>query len=173
MRYVELRRHSDSEDDRLTPRGVADAEMIGRGRLRPPYAAFVSTGAVRATQMLEILRHAVGQDDAPITAAAGLRSSAENRWREAAKAAGKGADLEAIRAIDPDLVERESWLLGSALRQVVERLPEGGRALVVGHSPTNEAAVLGLTGHVVPPLSKGKGVLLTEDDEDFRVEPLD
>jgi len=89
MRYVELRRHSDNEDDRLTPRGVADAEMIGRGRLHPPYAAFVSTGAVRATQMLEILRHAAGQDDAPITAAAGLRSPAENRWREAAKAAGK------------------------------------------------------------------------------------
>ena len=67
----------------------------------------------------------------------------------------------------------ESWLLGSALRQVADRLPEGGRALVVGHSPTNEAAVLGLTGQVVPPLGKGKGVLLTEDDEDFRVEPLD
>ena len=102
-----------------------------------------------------------------------MRSSAENRWREAAKAAGKGADLEAIRAIDPDLVERESWLLGSALRQVVNRLPEGGRALVVGHSPTSEAAVLGLTGQVVPPLGKGNGVLLTEDDTDYRVEPLD
>jgi phosphohistidine phosphatase SixA len=172
MRYVELRRHTDNEDDRLTPQGVADAEMIGRDRLHPPYAAFVSTGAVRATQMLEILRHAAGQDDAPITTAAGLRSSVESRWREAAKAAGKGADLEAIRAIDPDLVERESWLLGSALRQVADGLPEGGRALVVGHSPTSEAAVLGLTGQVVPPLGKGKGVLLTEDDEDFRVEPL-
>jgi phosphohistidine phosphatase SixA len=172
MRYVELRRHTDNEDDRLTPQGVADAEMIGRDRLHPPYAAFVSTGAVRATQMLEILRHAAGQDDAPITTAAGLRSSVESRWREAAKAAGKGADLEAIRAIDPDLVERESWLLGSALRQVAGGLPEGGRALVVGHSPASEAAVLGLTGQVVPPLGKGKGVLLTEDDEDFRVEPL-
>jgi phosphohistidine phosphatase SixA len=173
MRYVELRRHTDNEDDRLTPRGVADAEMIGRDRLHPPYAAFVSTGAVRATQMLEILRHAAGQDDAPIIAAAGLRSSVESRWREAAKAAGKGADLEAMRAIDPDLVERESWLLGSALRQVVERLPEGGRALVVGHSPTSEAAVLGLTGQLVPPLGKGNGVLLIEDDRDYRVEQLD
>lgn len=33
--------------------------------------------------------------------------------------------------------------------------------------------MLGLTGQVVPPLGKGKGVLLTEDDENFRVEPLD
>jgi phosphohistidine phosphatase SixA len=173
MRYVELRRHTDNEGDRLTPQGAAEAEAIGRDRLHPPYAAFVSTGAARATQMLEILRHAAGQDDTPITAAAGLRSSVENRWREAAKAAGKGADLEAMRAIDPDLVERESWLLGLALRQVVAGLPEGGRALVVGHSPTNEAAVLGLTGQVVPPLGKGKGILLTENSGDCQVKPLD
>jgi hypothetical protein len=65
MRYVELRRHTDNEGDRLTPRGVADAEMIGREGLHSPYAAFVSTGAARATQMLEILRHAAGQDDNP------------------------------------------------------------------------------------------------------------
>jgi phosphohistidine phosphatase SixA len=172
MRYVELRRHTDSEGDRLTLQGAADAEVIGRDRLHPPYAAFVSTGAARATQMLEILRRAAGQDDIPITAAAGLRSSVEDRWRQAAKAARKGADLEAMRAIDPDLVERESWLLGLALRQVVERLPEDGRALVVGHSPTNEAAVLGLVGQVVRPLGKGEGVLLVEDGGDYQVEPL-
>jgi phosphohistidine phosphatase SixA len=173
MRYVELRRHTDNEGDRLTPRGTADAEMIGRDRLHPPYAAFVSTGAARATQMLEILRHAAGQDDTPITPATGLRSSAEDRWRQAARAAGKGADLDAMRAIDPDLVQRESLLLASALRQVVDRLPEGGRALVVGHSPTNEAAVLGLAGRVVPPQGKGEGVLLIEDGGDYRAEPLD
>ena len=97
----------------------------------------------------------------------------ENRWRDAARAAGKRADLEDIRAIDPDLVERESWLLGSALRQVVAGLPEGGRALVAGHGPATEAAVPGLAGRVVPPLGKGKGVLLVEDGGDYQVEPLD
>jgi hypothetical protein len=157
MRYVELRRHTGNEGDRLTPQGAADAGVIGRDRLHPPYAAFVSTGAARATQMLEILRHAAGQDDTTITPATGLRSSVEDRWREAARAAGKGADLDALRAIDPDLVERESLLLASALRQVVDRLPEGGRVLVVGHSPANEAAVLGLAGQIVPPLGKGEG----------------
>jgi phosphohistidine phosphatase SixA len=173
VRYVELRRHTDNDGDRLTPEGTADAEMIGRDGLHPPYAVFVSTGAARATQMLEILRHAAGQDGIPIIVAAGLRSSVENRWREAARAAGKGADLDAMRAIDPDLVERESWLLASALRQVVDGLADGGRALVVGHSPTNEAAVLGLTGQVVPPLGKGAGVVLIEDGGDYRAEPLD
>ncbi len=173
MRYVELRRHSDNDGDHLSAQGAAQAEMIGRDRLHPPYAAFVSTGAARATQMLEILRHAAGQDDMPITPATGLRSSVEDRWRDAAKAAGKGADLDAIRAIDPDLIRQESVLLASALRQVVDGLPEGGRALVVGHSPTNEAAVLGLAGRVVPPLGKGEGALLIEDGGDYRVEPLD
>jgi len=75
--------------------------------------------------MLEILRRAAGQDERPITTAAGLRSSVENRWQEAARAAGRGADLDAMRAIDSDLVERESLLLGS-------RCP--GTA---GHAPSN------------------------------------
>jgi phosphohistidine phosphatase SixA len=173
MRYVELRRHTDSEGDRLTPRGATHAEEIGRDRLHPPYAALVSSGAARATQMLEILRHAAGQDGTPITVAAGLRSSVEDRWRQAARVAGKGADLDAMRAVDPDLVEKESLLLGTALRQVVDGLSEDGRALVVGHSPANEAAVLGLAGQVVAPLGKGQGVLLIEDGGDYRVERLD
>jgi hypothetical protein len=58
------------------------------------------------------------------------------------------------------------------LRQVVDGLPDGGRALIVGHSPTNEAAVLGLAGEVVRPLGKGEGVLLIEDSGHYRVEPL-
>ena len=172
MRYVELRRHTDNDGDRLTAQGMADAERIGRDGLHPPYAAFVSTGAQRATQMAVILRHAAGQDDVEITSAIGLRSSVEDRWRAAAKAAGKGAGLEAMRSVDPDLVDQESRLLGFSLRQIVEAVPEGGRALVVGHSPTNEAAVLGLAGEVVPPLAKGEGVLLIEEGGTYRVEPL-
>jgi broad specificity phosphatase PhoE len=173
MRYVEMRRHTDNDGDELTPEGVAAAEAIGRDRLHPPYDAFVSTGANRATQMLEILRHAAAQDDTEITVAPGLRSSVEDRWREASRAAGKGADLEAMRAVDPDLVETESRFLGVTLRQVVDRLTPDGRALVVGHSPTNEAAVLGLTGRLVRPLGKGEGVLVVEDSGKYRVEPLD
>ncbi len=126
MRYVELRRHTDNDGNRLTPHGAAEAEVIGRDRLHPPCAAFVSTDVARATQMLEILRHATGQDDLPITLATALRSSVEDRWRDAAKAAGKGADLDDIRAIDAGLIRQESVGLASALRQVIDGLPEGG-----------------------------------------------
>src|SRR5260370_9255595 len=139
MGYAEVRRHTGNGGDRLTPRGVDDAEVMGRGGLHAPDAAVVSAGAARATQMPEILRHAAGQDDTAITAAAGLRSPAENRWRDAARAAGRRADLEDIRAIDPDLVERESLLPASALRQGVAGPPPGGRAPAAGPSPTTPA----------------------------------
>ena len=172
MRYVELRRHTDNDGDQLSEKGVADAEAIGKTGLHPPYAAFVSTGAERATAMLRILRRAAGQDDVPIVTETGLRSSVEDRWREAAKAAGKGASIEEMRAVDPDLVEHETRLLGSVLQRVVEGLPEGGRALVVGHSPTNEAAVYGLVGQTVAAMGKGEGVLVVEDGGRYEVRPL-
>jgi phosphohistidine phosphatase SixA len=172
MRYVELRRHTDNDGDRLTERGVADAEAIGQTGLHPPYALFVSTGADRATEMLHILRRAAGQEEAPISTDAALRSAVEDRWREAGKAAGKGASLEEMRAVDPDLVEHESRLLGWALQRVIEGLPEGGRALVIGHSPTNEAAVLGLTGSIIEPMAKGAGVLVVAEDDRARIEPV-
>jgi broad specificity phosphatase PhoE len=171
VRYVELLRHTENDGDKLTAEGIAAAEAIGRERLTPPYVLFGSTGASRATEMVEILRRVLGQEEVPVTEVPGLRSSVEDRWRTAAKAAGKGADVEAIRGVDPVLVEKETLLLGDALRGVFDALPEGGRALVVGHSPTNEAAVLGLTGAVVGPLGKGDAVLVVEDGGRFHVSP--
>jgi hypothetical protein len=168
MRYLELFRHTDNDGDSLTSQGTAAAEAIGQERLSPPYAFFGSSGARRATGMVEILRRAAGQEHVPITEVPGLRSSVEDRWRAAASAAGKGATVEAMRAVDPDLVDKESLLLGNALRTVFDDLPDGGRALVVGHSPTNEAAVLGLTATVVGPLGKGDAVLVVEDQGRFR-----
>jgi hypothetical protein len=55
---------------------------------------------------------------------------------------------------------------------VLGELPEGGRALAVGHSPTNEAAVLGLTGTIVEPMAKGAGVLVVAEGDEARIEPL-
>lgn len=169
MRTVDLFRHTDNDGDELTPEGVQAAERVGRELLTPPYDAYVSSGAARATQMLQILRRATGQEDLPILEETGLRSVVEDRWRDVAKAAGKGADLEAMRDRDPELVDKESWLLGLGLKRVIEHLPDGGRALVVGHSPTNEAAVLGLTGTVVAPLGKGEGVTVVERDGAYTV----
>ena len=69
-------------------------------------------------------------------------------------AVGKDASVADMRVFDADLVAQGSQLLDSALRRVFDMLTDGGRALVVGQSPTNEAAVLGLTGQVIGPMGR-------------------
>jgi phosphohistidine phosphatase SixA len=169
---IELRRHTDADEDFLTTEGVAAALEIGAG-LRGGYHLAVSTGAQRATQTLACFLAALGQQvPSGVIIEPGLRSQVEDRWRAAYQKAGSGA-LEALREADPELVAEDSKRLGAALRRVVDALPDGSCALVVGHSPTNEAAVLGLTGEIVPPLAKGAGVRVAASDDGYQVEPLD
>lgn len=170
-KYLELRRHTDAEGDVLTHEGVQAATRIG-ARLEGGYDLLVSTGAQRATQTLACFLAALGEQvHGGVIVEPGLRSTREDRWREAYQKAGSGA-LEAMRTADPDLVEEDSAALGAALGRVLDALPDGGRALVVGHSPTNEAAVLGLTGEIVDPISKGAGVSVLTEDQGFRVKSL-
>ena len=171
-RYVELRRHTDNDGDALTDDGVRAALEVGRS-LAGGYDLLVSSGAQRATQTLACFACALGE---PVPGGAvvedGLRSRVEDRWRDAYQRAGSG-DLASLREADPDLVREDSAELAAALGRVLERLPDGGRALAVGHSPTNEAAVLGLTGTIIEPMGKGAGVLVIAEGDETRVEPLD
>jgi broad specificity phosphatase PhoE len=170
-RYLELRRHTDADDDVLSADGVQQALEIGAA-LHGGYELLVSTGAQRATQTLACFLAGSGEKvPGGVVVEEGLRSKVEDQWKAAYKEAGSG-ELEDLRSADPDLVKDDSATLGAALRAVLDRLSDEGRALVVGHSPTNEAAVLGLTGEIVPPISKGDGVLVIEDDGSFRIEPL-
>lgn len=170
-KYLELRRHTDDDGDALSAEGVRRALEIGAA-LQGNYDLLVSTGAQRATQTLACFLAALGEKVAGgVVVEEGLRSKVEDRWKAAYQEAGSG-DLEALRSADPELVEQDSATLGEALRRVLGYLPDGGRVLIVGHSPTNEAAILGLTGEEVPPMSKGDGVLVVEEDGRFGVESL-
>jgi broad specificity phosphatase PhoE len=170
-RFVELRRHTDNDGDVLSPDGVVAALRLGAG-LAGGYRVAVSTGAQRATQTVGCLLAALGQPVPDgVVVEPGLRSEREDRWRAVAKEAD-GGDLEAMRAVDPGFVDEEAAALGAALGRVLDRLADGQRALAVGHSPTNEAAVLGLTGDLVAPLAKGAGILVAEDKGSFQVELL-
>jgi broad specificity phosphatase PhoE len=172
VKEIELRRHTDADEDVLTDEGVAAALDIG-ARLAGRYDVAISTGAQRATQTLACFLAALGEQvTRGVVVESGLRSQVEDRWRAAYQEAGSG-ELAALREADPHLVAEDSERLGAALRRVLDGLPEGGRALVVGHSPTNEAAILGLTGAIVPPLAKGAGALVVLDDDGYRVEPLE
>jgi broad specificity phosphatase PhoE len=171
-REIELRRHTDADDDILTAEGVAAALEIG-ARLRGGYHVAVSTGAQRATQTLGCFLAALGEQvPRGVVVEPGLRSQVEDRWRAAYQKAGSGV-LGALREADPELVADDSERLAAALGRVLDSLPDGGRALIVGHSPTNEAAILGLTGEMVAPLAKGAGVHVVAHDDRYQVEPLE
>lgn len=171
-RTIDVRRHTDNDGDVLTSEGVAAAVALGEA-LTGEIAFAVSSGAQRATQTLACALGATAlQVPCGVLVEPGLRSSVEDRWKEAATRAGD-ARLSAVRAVDPELVDGEAEVLGAALRRVLDQLSDGHRALVVAHSPTNEAAVLSLTGEGVAPMGKGAGVRLIEEGGGFRIEPLE
>lgn len=171
-REIELRRHTDNDGDVLSPEGVADALEIGAG-LRGGYRFLSSSGAQRATQTAACFVAALGEAvPEGVIVEAGLRSDRESDWRTAYSQAGSG-DLRSLEGADPDLVSDDSAALADGLRRLFERLDDGDRALAVGHSPTNEAAVLGLTGDYINPMGKGDGVSVIEDGGEYRVVPID
>lgn len=168
-RTVESRRHTDNDGDVLTADGVATAVALG---LTGGYAVVVSSGAQRATQAAACAIAGLGERiPGGVVVEPGLRSGDEDRWRAAYREAGAG-DLESLRGADPQPIEADAVRLGEALQRIFDRLDDGGRALAFGHSPTNEAAVWGLTGETIPPLGKGEGVLITEEGGAYRVERL-
>ena len=133
----------------------------------------MSSGAQRATQTAACLVSALNEPvPGGVVVEPGLRSLVEDAWRAAYGVAGAG-DLDSLRGADPDLVRTDSVALAAGLRRVFDRLEDGERALAIGHSPTNEAAVLGLTGEVIPPLGKGEGVRVTADADRFTVEEIE
>lgn len=170
-RYIELRRHTDNDGDVLTDEGVQSALDIGDD-LVGGYEVVVSTGAQRATQTAACFIAGRGLAvDRGVIVDTGLRSDDEDRFREIYSETGSG-ELSAFLDADPDFVGSEAETLGGALRRLLDSLDEGGRALAVGHSPTNEVAVYGLTGQQVDPLGKGEGVLITEREDAFEIERL-
>jgi broad specificity phosphatase PhoE len=168
---IELRRHFKNDGDVLSKEGVAAAVKAGR-KLAGPYQLAVSSGAQRATQAVACLLAGHGKAVAGgVVVDPGLRSQNEARWIELIGQAGAD-DLGAIRALDPDFVAAQAVVLGDVLRRIFAGLKEGEAAIVVGHSPTNEAAVLGLTGELIAPLAKGKGVRIVSDGGTFSLTPL-
>lgn len=168
-RYVELRRHTDNDGDMLTEDGVRAAVALGEV-LSGGYRVVASSGAQRATQTAGCVIAGLGEPIPDgVVVEPRLRSDMEDRWRAAYRTAGAG-DLESLRVADPDLVRADSEVLAKGLERMFERLEDGERALVIGHSPTNEAAVFGLTGVIVGPLGKGEGVVVIEAGDGYAVE---
>lgn len=167
-RTLQLVRHTANDGDALTAEGVSAALRLGE-QLEGDYAVAVSTGAQRATQTLAcMLARADVTLRGGVIVESGLRSTDEQRWRDAYQEAG-GGELADFRRVAADFVEDEAATLGAALQRVADLLDDDERALIVGHSPTNEAAVLGLTGKEIAAMGKGTAVVVVLDGDGARV----
>lgn len=168
VKTIELRRHTANDGDALTAEGVADAVRIGR-TLQGPYDLVISSGAQRATQSAACLLAGMGAEVAGgVVIDEGFRSLDEDRWR-AIYAETKKADLESFLVADYAFVEAEARRFRYAVERVVSHTPDGGRAMVVGHSPMLEATVWAVTERTVPALGKGQAVTLSYTGGTFTI----
>lgn len=169
---VELRRHTENDGDALTPAGVAAAIEIGT-QLSGVYRLVASSGAQRATQTAACMLAGLGEQvPGGVVTVEDLRSNREEEWRAAYRKAGK-SDLASLRQANRNLVDEDSVVLAQGLRWLMDQLEDGEQALAIGHSPTNEAAVFGLTGIAIPPMGKGEGVIVKQRGDGYAVEAAD
>lgn len=148
MKTLEIRRHAkrDPDADRLSAQGRAQAQEVGR-TLAGGYALVFVSPAQRAAETVAWFLRGLGEQLPPHGVVPGL--------------AGKGTD---------DSPEG----LGAVLRDLLGRVPDGGRGLAVGHTPLIEKAVLGLTGQAIEPLAECEGVMVSSsaDGTDLSLDEL-
>lgn len=172
MKVIELRRHAQREKDvdALTPEGRVRAEDVGRTLPKTFVAVFVSP-AHRAAETVAWFFRGSGQRLPDHAVVPGLASEREDEWRSAGKSAGS-SHLDAMTKANSSLVSEESTRLAGVVTELFKRVPDGGTALAVGHTPLIEAAVHGLTGFVIEPLAECEGVRLILDAGDYRIEEI-
>src|SRR5438874_2376550 len=138
MRELELRRHAARarDEDALSREGRIQAEDVGR-TLGATYARVFVSPARRAAETAAWFLRASGQRLPDHAVVSGLASEEEERWRAAAKAAGSSR-IDAVMREDPRLVEDESARLARVVEDLMGRVPDGARALAVGHAPLIE-----------------------------------
>jgi phosphohistidine phosphatase SixA len=147
VRSLELRRHArrDPDADRLSPEGRLQAEDVGR-TLAGGYAAVYVAPAQRAAETAAWFLRGLGEqlpDHGVITGLAGEDPGGSD-------AAG----------------------MAETVRGLLAGIPDGARALAVGHTPLIERAAEGLTGERIEPLGECEGILVTEEDGSLRIREL-
>ena len=149
MRTLELRRHAmrDPTADRLSPRGRARAEEVGRSMAGGYSVVFVSP-AERAAETVAWFLRGLGEQ---LPAA--------------------HAVIPGLAAQDND---GSPLALAGVMAALLYAVPEGGRGLAVSHTPLIERAVLGISVREIEPLGECEGVLFTRasDESPIAVEEL-
>jgi phosphohistidine phosphatase SixA len=141
MKSLELRRHAerDPNEDRLSDAGRVQAEDVGR-TLERGYAAVFVSPAHRAAETAAWMLRGAGEALPPHDVVPGLAG------REPGEPTPDG--------------------MAATVRELLDRLPDGGRALAIGHTPLIEHAAQGLTGRAIEPLAPCEGILVRDGDGD-------
>ncbi len=147
MRSLELRRHArrDPDADRLSPDGRLQAEDVGR-TLAGGYAMVYVAPAERAAETVAWFLRGLGEQLPDHGVVPGL--------------AGE----------DPGSPDPAG--MADTVRGLLGGVPDGARALAVGHTPLIERAAEGLTGERIEPLGECEGILVTEEEGSLRVSEL-
>jgi phosphohistidine phosphatase SixA len=146
MRTLELRRHArrDPTADRLSPEGRAQAQEVGAG-LVGGYARVWVSPAERAAETAAWFLRGLGEQLPEHGVVPGLGGQDTD-----------GSPVELVRVV----------------LALLEEVPEGARALAVGHTPLIERATLGLTGREIEPLAECEGVEFTLEGTALSVREL-
>jgi phosphohistidine phosphatase SixA len=139
MTTLELRRHAirDPDGDRLSARGRAQAEDVGRAsRLR--YELIFVSPATRAAETAAWILRGAGQQLPEHAVVPGLAG------QDASGGSPEG--------------------MAEGVRRLLDRVPDGGAALAISHTPFVERAAFGLTGSEVGAFRECEGILVTRDD---------
>lgn len=150
----------------LSTLGVRRAKLFGeyhlRNQLTPTH--LICTPYTRTLQTLAALIEGHGQIVAAQFICSPLLAHFRTEWGRIY--ATHGSDLAAIRELMPDFIAEESATMAGHLGNIVRGLPDGARALIVGHAPGIELAVLGLADRVIRPCAELEGVQLEFEDSD-------
>jgi phosphohistidine phosphatase SixA len=148
VKRLELRRHArrDPTADRLSAKGRAQAEDVGRTSGRTYDLVFVSP-AERAAETAAWFLRGAGQQLPEHAVIDGLAG------RDATGGSPEG--------------------MAAGVRALLDQLPDGGTGLAISHTPLVERATFGLTGIEVDAFGECEGVLVTrEADGSISVEEL-
>ena len=141
MKQLEVRRHAqrDPDEDKLSARGRTQARTLGEASEGLRYAVVFVSPAQRAAETAAWFLRGAGHGLPDHEVIAGLGGRDESGGTPEAMAAG--------------------------LRSLLDRIPEGARAIAFSHTPLIERGAFALTGREFEPLAECEGVLLTRHED--------
>jgi broad specificity phosphatase PhoE len=168
MKIIEIRRHGKTDKKKnLTCEGYVHARAIGERDMQGEdfdcvFVSHLSRTADTARAFAEGAGDFIVEEFIQIK---GLHTPRSEDWGDlfclAESKEGGEKDIAHLRDLRPAFVHNEAERLQDVFHEIVRQIPDGGRALIVGHSPIIECLVYAVTGELIKPLQECEGLILT------------